>query len=111
MRLKPQSFQFQQSTGPLNVERNGIHPWIAFKDLAQTQLSSGINSLFVHGSARIDGPNPFWAATSIKFNGPLNVRLTLNARVTPTCMTLVDQSVLVNGVSFRVSAAALPGPQ
>lgn len=107
----PAAFQFQQSATPLNVERDGIHLWTAFKDLAQTQLLSGMNSLFLHGAAQISSPNPFWGASSIQFNGSLNVRLTLNRRGAPTQMTLVDQSVLVNGVSFRVSAQTLPGPQ
>ena len=103
-------FHYQESPAPLNVERDGVHLWTAFKDVSQAGDVQAVKSLFLHQHIAITGGNPYWDASSIAFEGVLNVALTLTATGKPQRMVLSDDLVRIDGNPFRVTAGAVLGP-
>lgn len=106
--LTATDFQYQQSPHPLAVERDGIHLWIAFKDLSQAGLVTGRNSLFAHNDTRMLSADPYWDARSVAFTGDLNVQLTLNRGGQAVGMTLRD-NVQIDNRPYSETATAKPG--
>lgn len=103
-------FMVEQSPAPLNVERDGVHLWVAFADLAQADNLPGIRSLFLPGHPAVIPP-PWRRASRVQFFGPLDVSLSLSGQGHIVSMRLSDQDVVINQQSFRLTLTAVPGPQ
>ncbi len=103
-------FRFQQSPQPLGVERDGIHLWIAFKDLSQADMTLGRNSLFFPNDAPTLSADPYGNAHSVAFTGTLNVRLRLNSAGQAVGMALRD-TVQIDEHPYSEIATAKPGPK